>query len=79
VKSLATCVGVKDKLREPVAITQVDENKIAVIAVRVNPAGQLCGLAHIGFAKLPASMIAVTGFDGFHGDFAIPGFEIRDS
>ena len=67
VGGLAAGVGVEDKLREAVAVAQVDEDQAAVVAVGMDPAGKFDFLADIGFAELAAGVGAITGFDCFHG------------
>jgi hypothetical protein len=68
VRGRAAEVDIEDELREAVAVAEVDEHELAVVAVNVDPAGQFHLFADVGFTKLAAGMGAVTGLDGFgHG------------
>ena len=60
--------GVHDDLGDPVPVTQVQEDELAVVAAAVDPAGQARAGAGVGGAELAAGVRAVRGGQiGRHG------------
>jgi hypothetical protein len=53
-------VGIEHQLGEALTIAKVDENEFAVVAVGVNPAGDLGFVTDVGFAELAAGVGAVS-------------------
>ena len=51
-------VGVKDDLRDAIAVAQMNEEHAAQIAAAMHPSHQQGGLAHIGSAQLAAGVRA---------------------
>ena len=70
-EAAAALVGVEDDLGQAVAVAQVDQDDAAVVAVVVDPAGELHRLLDVGRAELAASVGAVTGLDRFHGGWCL--------
>ena len=48
-------IRVRDDLRQPIMIAQIDEQHAAMIALAMHPAGQADGLADVGGAEVGAS------------------------
>lgn len=67
VKGFAAGVGVEDELGEAVAVAEVDEDETAVVAIGMDPAGELDGFADVGAAELAAGVGAIARLDGLHG------------
>jgi len=60
--------GVDHDLGDPVAVAQVKEDELAVVAAAMDPAGQARADARVGGAQLAAGMAAVRGRQiGRHG------------
>ena len=54
----------EDDLGDARAVAQVDEDDAAVVAARIDPAGERGGLAHVGGAELVAGMGTVAAHRG---------------
>ncbi len=53
-RGLRRTLRVKDHLRQPIAIAQVDEDELAVVAAARDPAGEHDALADVGGGQLAA-------------------------
>ena len=62
-------LGPEDDLRDAGAVAQVDEDDAAVVAARIDPAGEGNGLAHVGGAELVARVCTVAA----HGRRGLSG------